>query len=131
MRISQPDIATVEVDVSVPELTGAGTYGNDAPKETKFELRIANSELRRGRRLPFLTSEFAIRYSQLGGAVDGAPQLGMTFGYFAITPRKPPLIRAARFVRMRGRASPPGEARYVGSHSGSHFALYWRRPWKL
>ena len=51
--------------------------------------------------------------------------------YFEITPRRPPEISAARFVRMRGSTRPPGLARYIGSHCGSNFSLYWRRPWKL
>src|SRR6266480_4124785 len=51
--------------------------------------------------------------------------------YLATTPRNPPEISVARFVRIRGSHSPPGEARYIGSQTGSNFSLYWRRPWKL
>ena len=46
-------------------------------------------------------------------------------------PRKPPEIRAATCVSIRGRATPPGDATYRGSQIGLNFALYSRRPWKL
>ena len=51
--------------------------------------------------------------------------------HFAMTPLNPPLMRAAMSVRIRGKCSPPGDARYLGSHCGSNFSLYSRRPWKL
>ena len=43
----------------------------------------------------------------------------------------PPPMSAAMLARMRGKARPPGEARYRGSQMGSNFCLYSRRPWKL
>jgi hypothetical protein len=51
--------------------------------------------------------------------------------HLAITPLSPPEIREARSVKMRGNAMPPGDARYLGFHSGPNFSLYWRNPWKL
>ena len=44
--------------------------------------------------------------------------------HLTITPRKPPEIRAARLSSTRGTASPPGQATYFGSHTGSNFPLY-------
>src|SRR3954471_16489276 len=37
--------------------------------------------------------------------------------HLATTPRSPPAINAARLVNIRGSARPPGDARYVGSHT--------------
>jgi hypothetical protein len=51
--------------------------------------------------------------------------------HFVTIPLRPPAMREARFVRMRGNASPSGQARYFGSHTGSNFSLYCRNPWKL
>src|ERR1700693_22131 len=51
--------------------------------------------------------------------------------HFDTTPARPPEISDATFVRIRGSTSPPGDARYLGSHIGSNFSLYSLRPWKL
>ena len=51
--------------------------------------------------------------------------------HFDTTPASPPEISDATFVRIRGSTSPPGDARYLGSHIGSNFSLYSLRPWKL
>src|SRR6267143_2887836 len=51
--------------------------------------------------------------------------------HFDTTPASPPEIREATFVRILGSTSPPGDARYIGSHIGSNFSLYSLRPWKL
>jgi hypothetical protein len=37
-------------------------------------------------------------------------------------------MREAKFIRMRGKARPPGEARYFGSHSGANFTFEGVRP---
>src|SRR5205823_100765 len=44
--------------------------------------------------------------------------------HFATTPRSPPEIKVAKFVKILGRASPPGDAMYIGSQMGSNFSLY-------
>jgi hypothetical protein len=49
-------------------------------------------------------------------------------GYFATIPLSPPPISEAMSVKMRGNDSPPGDARYFGTHRGSNFSLYCRKP---
>ncbi len=44
-------------------------------------------------------------------------------GHREITPARPPEISEARLVKIRGKARPPGDARYRGRHSGSNFSL--------
>src|SRR5258706_8849226 len=51
--------------------------------------------------------------------------------HFDTTPTSPPEINEATFVRILGSTNPPGDARYLGSHSGSNFSLYSLSPWKL
>src|SRR5213082_137323 len=41
--------------------------------------------------------------------------------HFDTTPTSPPEISDATFVRILGSTNPPGEARYLGSHTGENF----------
>src|SRR5438105_7986540 len=135
--------STREIDLSMlahpPSPETNTTSVSDAPfvagTSIKGSFLVAVATARRSEQSigPAITTSFLWDLFDHHGGDGGNEDISVpsVVNHFATTPRNPPEISVARFVRILGSAKPPGEARYIGSHSGSNFSLYCLRPWKL
>jgi len=83
-----------------------------------------------GRGVPQLASPPACPVSP-GVLPDSLRGIHPPASYLATTPLSPREISISTLARIRGRTIPAGDARYLGSHTGSNFSLKCLTPWKL